>query len=58
MRPYQDERDKEVPCSNVECEYLDKSYDQNCSLEKDGEPAVITCKRYMPLVSNREKGNK
>ncbi len=45
---YKDERTEGVACCNADCNYQDETYEQNCSLEKGGDPASNSCEWYKP----------
>jgi hypothetical protein len=34
----------EAVCINSECEFFNETFDQNCAGERDGEPAIASCK--------------
>jgi len=45
-----------IPCIVEECEYYDKTYEQNCRAKKeDGTPYILECSRYRPEDKEEER---
>jgi hypothetical protein len=48
---YQKERNENIPCGNDKCQFFKQNNEiQNCDAEAGGEPAVASCKVYVPQI--------
>ncbi len=45
-----DAKERGVPCDNKFCKFYDGSFEQHCSGESNGEPALVDCSLYDPVI--------